>query len=72
MSYIKLKHPNTGDEVSFEFGQAQRLLKFQIDDNIPEKSRWSMIKSDNENPKDNGDKSIKSKSVTKGEKKQST
>lgn len=72
MSYIKLKQPNTGEEVNFEFGHAQRILKSQVDSNIPKKSCWSMIKSDNKNPKDNGDKSIKSKSVTKGEKKQST
>ena len=72
MSYIKLKHPNTGKEVDFEFGHAQRMLKSQIDDNIPKKSRWSMIKSDNKNPEDNDNKSSQSKSVTKGEKKQST
>lgn len=72
MSYIKLKQPNTGEEINFEFCHAQRILKSQVDNNIPKVSRWSMIKSDKKTLEDNGNNTRKSKSDIKGEKKDTT
>lgn len=64
MSHIKLKEPNTGVEKSFEFGHAQRMLKYQVDKNVPKESRWKLIKTEKSKVDDNN--SGKHKPSTKG------